>query len=257
MTTSGGDRGSAEEAFINAPQPEPDDELRYGTDTDHVVDVFRPPAATDRHSGVVALIHGGFWRPAYDRGHLRRAARALADEGWIVANVEYRRIPGDPDATAADVERAVTFVRAEFPGRPFVLVGHSAGGHLALLTTARDPDLVDGVVPVAAAADLVEAERLKLGGGATAAFLGGPAAARADLDPGRLPIPDVPVRLVHGSADATVPLSLSRGYAARDPRITLTVLEGVDHVAPMDPDSAAWPVTARAIRGAGETAKSG
>lgn len=253
MAAGENDALSAEDAFIHAPQPEPDDELRYGADVDHVIDAFRPPAPVEGRLGVIVLIHGGFWRPAYDRGHLRRAARALTDEGWTVANVEYRRIPGDPDATIADVERAVAFARAEFPDGPLLLVGHSAGGHLALLTAGRRPDLVDGVVPVAAASDLIESERLELGGGAAAAFLGGPAAARADLDPGRLPIPDAPIRLVHGAADPTVPISLSRGYAARDDRIVLTVLDGVDHVAPMDPDTAAWPTTVAAIRAVAES----
>lgn len=247
MASGGDDTVSAEDAFLDAPQPDSDDELRYGTDTDQVVDIFHPPPSTPPLPGVVALLHGGFWRPAYDRRHLRRAARALADEGWIVANIEYRRLPGDPDTTVADATRGVEFVRVEFGG-PLVLVGHSAGGHLALTAAVRSLGAVDGVLAVAAASDLIEAERLQLGGGAVTAFLGGPAADRADLDPGRQPVPDVPIRLVHGAADTTVPPSLSRDYAARDERIGLTVVDDTDHVAPMDPDSDAWPATLGAIQ---------
>ena len=51
--------------------------------------------------GVVVVIHGGFWRPAYDRAHLRPLATALREEGRTVVSVEYRRVPGDPDHSYA------------------------------------------------------------------------------------------------------------------------------------------------------------
>ena len=43
----------------------------------------------------LVLVHGGFWRPQFDRVHQRPMAAALADAGYAVAHVEYRR-PGMP-----------------------------------------------------------------------------------------------------------------------------------------------------------------
>src|SRR5262249_59742106 len=58
-------------------------------------------------------------------------------------------------------------------GRP-VLMGHSAGGHLALFAGRRvGRAATRGVVALAPVADLHEAYRLSLGGGAVAPPLGG------------------------------------------------------------------------------------
>src|SRR5687767_5756925 len=110
--------------------------------------------------GRVALIHGGFWRPAYDRVHLRPMAAALRDLGWEVVSIEYRRVPGDPDATVSDVRAALS------AAAPDVIAGHSAGGHLALWAAATMGLKAVALAPVA---DLRLAEELNLDGGAVKA----------------------------------------------------------------------------------------
>ena len=55
-----------------------------------VVDITVP--ATVERPALVVLLHGGFWRVAYDRQHLREVADAAL--GYAVANVEYRRVGG-------------------------------------------------------------------------------------------------------------------------------------------------------------------
>lgn len=80
------------------------------------------------------LIHGGYWRPEYDRVHLRPFAAALSALGYQVISLEYRRIPGNPDAMVADIDLAIK----NLPTDDFVLIGHSAGGHLALVACARN-----------------------------------------------------------------------------------------------------------------------
>ncbi|MBM9505759.1 alpha/beta hydrolase family protein [Actinacidiphila acididurans] len=102
-----GDRAAAEEAsaFSHAPVP-PDATQAYGSHPDQIVDFYRPrPAAPDRPVPLVALIHGGAWRAAYDRTHISPLAAHLAAHGFAVASVEYRRgAPGtgqEPPATAA------------------------------------------------------------------------------------------------------------------------------------------------------------
>ncbi len=81
----------------------------------------------DPRRPVIALIHGGFWRPEYDLTHLRPMASALADLGWPVALLEYTRIPGRPDLMVADIKRAMDSLPDDI-----IVMGHSAGGHLAL-----------------------------------------------------------------------------------------------------------------------------
>ncbi len=232
-------------SVLQLPAPGPDRELRYGDHPEHVVDVWLGgPGAGERP--LVVFVHGGFWRPAYDRVHARPLTAALAAAGWTTAAIEYRRVPGRPDDTVDDVAAAIRFL-ADVPelggatdGR-FVLVGHSAGGHL-VLQAAADPrsPAPAGVVALAPVADLLLAEELALDGDAVRAFLGGPAAGRPDLDPVRQPDPGAPVTILHGAADAIVPPDVSRSYVAAHPAAGLVEVEG-GHFVVIDPRSTAWP----------------
>jgi len=169
---------------------------------------------------------------------------ALAAHGWSTVTPEYRRIPGRPDATMADVRAAL----AELGRRPepvapsdgrIVLVGHSAGGHLALRAAAVSPEGVPGVLALAPVADLGLAEALRLDTDAVEAFLGGPATGRADLDPVRSPAPSAAVRILHGAGDGIVPLLLSESYLRRHAATVLTAVPS-GHFALIDPAAAVW-----------------
>lgn len=240
-------------SVLSRPAPPPDSLLRYGDHADQVVDVwFGDDRAASR--SVVVLVHGGFWRPEYDRIHARPMAHALAAAGWAVASIEYRREPGRPDAAVDDLRTALArlpelLVDARYD-ETVVLVGHSAGGHLVLwATAAADPAGLRGTIALAPVADLVLAERLDLDGGAVPAFLGGPAESRADLDPRRLPAPPTPTTVVHGIEDAVVPIAVGESYAAGHPAVRLVRLPGAGHYEVIDPLSAAWPlVTAELTR---------
>lgn len=238
-------------SVLQLPAPGPDLELRYGDHPDAVVDVrLGGPGAAQRP--LVVFVHGGFWRPAYDRVHVRPLTAALADAGWTSAAVEYRRVPGRPDDTVDDVAAALRFLAGApdlagaCDGR-LVLAGHSAGGHLVLQAAAdpRTPPL-DGVVALAPVADLRLAEELALDGDAVRAFLGRPAAERPDLDPVRQPAPLTRVTVVHGTADAIVPHSLGRSYVAAHPAAGLVEVEG-GHFVVIDPRSAAWSEVVAAL----------
>ncbi len=233
-----------DESVLSRSAPGPDETVRYGPSADHVIDVW-PSARDDRP--LVLFLHGGYWRPTYDRRHTYPLANALRDAGWPVASAEYRRAPGRPGDTTSDVATALT-VPLPLRYNGILLAGHSAGGHLALwaASAAPPPDL-RGVLALAPVADLELAERLDLGGGAVRAFLGGPADERSDLDPARLPTPAAPVVLVQGDLDEVVPAAVARSYHASHPETRLVTLPGTGHFALIDPLSARWPAVTEAL----------
>jgi fermentation-respiration switch protein FrsA (DUF1100 family) len=94
-------------------------------------------------------------------------------------------------------------------------------------------------------ADLVAAEHDGLGQGAVRGFLrGAPVAEHPEVDPARLVPTAVPTLLVHGDADANVPIDQSERYlAAADAagdRCDLLRLPGADHFVIIDPAGDVW-----------------
>ena len=237
-------------SVLTRPARAPDEVVAYGTDPDQVADVrFGAEDAPARP--LVLIIHGGFWRPQYDRVHTGPMAEAIAAAGWTVASVEYRRVPGEPDQTLQDVSDAL----AKLPGKiarhsgNVLLVGHSAGGHLVLwLSAVRSMPQLVGTLALAPAADLQLAHELNLGDGAAQAFLGADPKTRPDADPRQLPSPKIPVTIVHGDRDVVVRLSVAESYAAAHPAVRLVRLIGVGHFAPIDPLSSIWPAILEELR---------
>ncbi|GLY78796.1 alpha/beta hydrolase family protein [Actinoallomurus iriomotensis] len=238
---------------LTRPAPPPDLTLRYGPHPDHVIDV-RLPAASP--GPLVVVLHGGFWRSAYDRTHTGPMASALASGGWVVAIPEYRRTgqegggwPGTFEDVAAALD-AVPSLLEPYTAAPPVVLGHSAGGHLALWAATRPAARMRAVVSLAGCADLGMCSDLHLDDGATDLLLGGSPAEVPDryaaADPVRLPVPSAPVRLLHGTSDDRVPIEVSRSYAARRDA-PLRELPGVGHFALIDPLSGAWPAVLESL----------
>lgn len=239
-----------DESVLDRASAPLDDVVRWGDSADAVADVRHGDPARP----LVVLIHGGFWRPAYDRVHVRATTEGLNAEGWTVAAPEYRRVPGDPDATTSDVASALaalpSLLADHHDGRVVVL-GHSAGGHLALWAAAAAP--APGLVltvSLGGVGSLALAEADDLGSGAVGAFLGGPASSRPDLDPALLPTPFSQVRLVHGAEDDIVPVSQARAYAAAHHRARVEEVAGCGHFGVIDPMADAWHAVVGAVRGA-------
>ncbi len=231
---------------LDRPAPDPDEVLSSGPGPTGVVDVYAPSGA---ERGVLILLHGGFWRAAYDRVHLRTLAAALAADGWRTALPEYRRV-GDPGGgmpgTLADIEEILRVVPGLLGATPAetVVAGHSAGGHLAVLAASRAEVPPARVVSLAGVLDIRAAHDARLSRGAVGALLGTPDPRGSDIaaiDPMQRPLPSCTLALVHGTMDAEVPLAYAERFAARDPRIRLDVVEGADHYDLIDPLSDAYP----------------
>ena len=255
---------------------EPDLTLAYGPLAEQVADVRLPPG--DTSAGLVVVVHGGFWRAEWDRSHASDQSSALAQAGYVVATVEYRRVgmPGGGwpctfDDLALLTDTVPGLVSHAVPGRVDpaarpVLVGHSAGGHLALWAASRHrlpvtspwhraTPLPVAVVSLAGVLDLALAHRLGLGDLAVTDLLAGSPERYperyAEADPARLLPTGVRTVLVHGIDDEPVPLAVSLAYAsaatAAGDTVTMHVLPATDHMALVDPHSAAWPRVLAAV----------
>jgi len=220
----------------------PDRTWTYGADPDQVADVY--DARGRRSTSSVVLVHGGFWRPDFDRVHARHLAAHLADLGHLVISLDYRRRPGAPDDTVADIREALSELTRQtwLPPRALQAVGHSAGGHLVLLVAADPGTPLSSALALAPVADLEVAEAQGLDGDAVTAFLGKRAEERPDLDPARRDPPRIPVTIVHGEHDTIVPRTVTTQYLEHlpgDGRPRLITLPRVGHFEVIDPDSPA------------------
>lgn len=236
----------------------------YGPHAEQVADLYLPSGqAPGGGWPCVTLVHGGFWRQRYGRDLMVPLADDLVGRGRAVWNVEYRRVGGAGGwpTTLTDVAAALDHLvelAESFPvdlGRVAV-VGHSAGGQLALWAAGRCrlsegapgsspslvPTIVIGQAPVA---DLVAGQGL--GDGAVLDLLGGGPDEVPDryhvADPVRLVGHGVPIVLVHGESDDVVPPEQSHAYAraaeAAGDDVTVVARPG-DHLDVIDPAHTSW-----------------
>ncbi|MGI8578382.1 MAG: alpha/beta hydrolase family protein [Nocardioidaceae bacterium] len=242
----------------------PDVILRYADHADALIDVFLPASLGRPGSPLqlIVLLHGGFWRAGYDRTHLRPLANALTARGYVVATPEYRRVGegGGWPTTAYDVEAALaalpSLLDSTVPGwvhaaTPYVMSGHSAGGHLALWAGLRaGPRRIASIVALAPVSDLRYAASARMGNGAVIDLMGGGPDqlldAYAEADALALLTGDVPVTIIQGTNDAQVAVEMNRAVAADHadkPGLRYVELPGVDHFALIDPLSTIFEST--------------
>jgi acetyl esterase/lipase len=256
------------------PVPAPDHRVAYGPDALQFGEL-RLPEGPGPHP-VAVFIHGGCWRSEYDLRHVASAGAALARRGVAVWTPEYRRIGdagGGWPGTFGDVARATDHLRALAREHPLdldrvVLVGHSAGGHLALWLAARDrlpagsplasadPLPVHGVVALAGITDLRAYGAAPGSCNASVPLLlsGAPEEVPdryAQASPAELLPLGVPQRLLHGALDAIVPVEQSRAFAerasARGDDARLVRIERAGHFDLVAPFSPAWTRVEEAV----------
>ncbi len=203
----------------------------------------------DEPLGTIVSIHGGYWRDTYGVELNEPMVHHLVATGWRVANVEYRRVSPADDPVWEDMSRDI--LRAlETTARsgPTVLLGHSAGGQLALWAAAQADTNIDGVVALAPVADLFLTDGLGLSKSATHQLFGASAAERPDVyllaSPLHLLPLGIPQLVVHGRSDEDVPFDMSAEYVetacALEDDITFVDPTGVDHFDIIDPGHTVW-----------------
>jgi acetyl esterase/lipase len=245
--------------------PLADERAAYGADQNQFVDL-RFPAKRQKVRPLAINIHGGFWRAKYNLDHAGHLCAALTSKGIATANLEYRRVGDEGGAwpgTFADIRAAYAFVvqnaaKWKIDAERIVVMGHSAGGQLALCLAAHE-QRVRRVISLAGVVDLLRAYELHLSNDAVVEFLRGTPTEVPDhyreADPMQLAIPQARQWLIHGAADEVVPVEFSREYVAAKKKLTGTQKEELQllevpragHFDLIDPRSEAWRVVEQTV----------
>ena len=191
----------------------------------------------------MVLVHGGIWRRQYGRDAMESLAVDLYRRGIGTWNIGYRRLGegGGWPGSGHDVLTALDFAGGLVAG-PISVLGHSAGGYLALWAAERTSTPIELVVAMAPIADLELAARP---GGELSSEAADLLAAGAP----RRPIPgSVPTLVVHGRKDSLV----SRAHTDHLAHLRTAESEAADlgHFDLLDPSKPHWDPVAEAIAGA-------
>ncbi|MBL8958341.1 MAG: alpha/beta hydrolase [Gemmatimonadetes bacterium] len=252
----------------------PDQVIRYG-EAPEQFGHLRLPRGTGPFP-VVVFIHGGCWLSQFGIEHAAPLEQALADSGYAVWSLEYRRV-GNPGGgwpgTFRDVAAGADYLRTVAGRYPLdltrvIAAGHSAGGFFALWLAARhklpagaelrdpDPLRVHGVLGLAPAPDLEGLHQAGVCGKVINGLMGGSptevptryaAASLMQLAP-----IDVPTEAVIGEADASwAPVGrayVRRAMEAGDRRLHVVEVPGAGHFDVIAPFAPAWRAVMDGLR---------
>jgi acetyl esterase/lipase len=259
--------GNRTSDILDRRPPPYDRRIKYGPDPLNFADLRIP-----RGRGpfpLLLIIHGGFWQSAYDLEHTGLLCADLTGRGIVTCNLEYRRI-GNPGGgwpgTFQDISLASYRIPEILNSDPRVdltrtaVMGHSAGGHLALwlvsrhkisksspLHESRKSPIVNAI-SLAGVADLRSAWKERLGHGIVTRLMDGPPDQHPDRYDAGSPIELLPNGarqvLIHGAVDNTVPMSQSEQFerkaAESGDKCSLVKLADTGHFELIDPESDAW-----------------
>ncbi len=232
---------------------------------------------------VIVFVHGGCWLSQFDIAHTGKLERALADSGFAVWSIEYRRV-GDENGgwpnTFTDVALGADYLRRvatqyELDLDRVIASGHSAGGAFALWLAARgkisssselyvkDPLRIRAVVALAPAPDFEQLHESGVCGNVIDKLIGGSPAVHDDRYAAASATRLVPIgvaqTLLVGTKDASWGPA-GRSYFARtrslgDSTARLIELPESGHFEMIDPGSSSWPTVYGAFKAAFSTLK--
>jgi acetyl esterase/lipase len=259
------------EQFQALPSNPADYRISYGKDENQFGDL-RVPSGAGPYP-IAILIHGGCWKADFATlRDLAPMADALKADGIATWNIEYRRLfqtgSGWP-GTYLDVSKSVDYVRSIAADKKLdltrvIVIGHSAGGHLATWVAARarlstasplyvkDPLPIRGVIDLAGTGDMkafIQFEQQGCHGAVVEEMLGGKPIdvpehyAQASAIK-MLPL-GIPQILIWGKNDDIAPIFLGERYMlaakqAGDP-VRLVSIPDVGHFEIASPLATTWP----------------
>jgi acetyl esterase/lipase len=202
-------------------------DVSYGKDSAQKMDIYLPANRTDS-TKVIVLIHGGGWA-AGDKSEFAAAIPNIKQQllGYAIFNINYRLASqaGNHFPTQEnDVKQALTFIldhsKEYVISKDVVLLGTSAGAHLALLQAYKHADLVKpkAVISFFGPTDMAEMYNRQYNSYykfALQLLVGGTPSTKPDVFKQASPIhfagnTSVPTLLLHGSKDGLVPVSQSK-----------------------------------------------
>jgi acetyl esterase/lipase len=226
---------------VELPVASPAHVIAYAGEPLQFAELWLPPItssvdnASVRRAPLLVLVHGGCWLNSFDITHTHALSSALAQSGYAVWSIEYRRTGdqgGGWPGSYNDIKSAISYLPklSEFAVDldKVAIAGHSAGGHLALLAGADELYDFKAVIGLAAIVDLAKysqgensCQRV------TPQFMGGtvsdvPAAYLA-ANPAKRGLHKTTV-LLHGDADSIVPKVHATSSSARH-----RLIEGAGH----------------------------
>ncbi|WP_139048190.1 alpha/beta hydrolase [Pseudoalteromonas sp. BSi20652] len=232
-----------------------DEKITYGSDEAQYALLWRA-SQTDQSQPkpLVVLLHGGCWLSAYDIKHTFALSTGLAQAGFNVWSVEYRRSGesgGGWPVTFGDIKAGIaassTYNNGEFKLNNAVVVGHSAGGHLALLAGGQMSEL-KGVIGLAPITDIkAYASGTNSCQKVTKDFMQGMPSDKPDAytqaNPSEQPLHAQSI-ILQGTKDLIVP-----AYNLKQLNRPVVMLEGVGHFDWIHPGSAAFNALVKNLNG--------
>lgn len=261
-------------SILQKPPPPFDRLTRYGTSPQQFAEL-RFPQGTGPFP-LLLVVHGGFWQAKYDLKHTGHLCADLTSRGIVTCNLEYRRLGdsgGGWPGTFLDIGLAtdhlskVALTDDRIDSTRVAVLGHSAGGHLALWLVSRhrvpkesplhqnEKCRVTKAVSLAGVCDLRAAFEQRLGGGIVSRFMGGGPEDQGERYSAGSPIELLPTGaqtvLIHGSDDDVVPVSQSELFAKRarnrGENSSILKLDRVGHFELINPATGPWVTVVRAV----------
>lgn len=141
--------------------------LKYGEDKKQKMDVFLPSDYPE-NSPVVLIVHGGAWK--YGRKeHMIQIQKMLFSHNIPSINMNYRPVSRSKKITYREQLKDIDTVirkfnelagKAELQPDNYILLGESAGGHLALLYGYQNPQQIKKIIALSAPTDFYSPEYL-------------------------------------------------------------------------------------------------